>query len=205
MKKLIGIFLAMLVFGMVSDKAKGQEDMISFNCDNLQLKFVRPGEYLGLNLSEWLIVDGDIWLLSFPLDPDDSDGTIAKKAAERALGIIKYYRLNQQIFFGRPQRLVSYYMSDGQSPTGPYPGEEAIPIDPNNVAVRTHLGHWLVVSGNQQLVDFQDEFVEARKCAATIKRLKFTYMCFMGSFHPYMTYFRCGGPQILKIPPIKKR
>jgi len=162
--------------------------MISFDWKKLQLKHIVPPE---TNTPGWYLVDGNLWLLSFPDDPDNTDGP--KKAAERALAIIKHYRLNQQFFFGRPQRLVSYWMSENRPPVGPFPGEEAAEIHPDKIEAKNANGRWSVMDGDKLLVDFHDEEAEAKKCAEAIKNYKFQYMCFMGPYHPYMTYFRIGG------------
>lgn len=178
-------------------------DMIPFDWKNLKLKHIVAPD---TNFPGWYLVDGDTWLLSFPDDPDNTDGP--KKAAERALEIIRHYRLNQQFFFGRPQRLVSYWMSDNRPPTGIFKGEEAIEIHPDKIEAKKVDGLWRVMDGDKRLVDFNDQEAEAQKCADVIKRYKFQYMCFMGPQHPYMTYFRLGGPskpEQIKPTPIRTR
>jgi Lysyl oxidase len=133
----------------------------------------------------WKVVDGNHWMMDFGSKEAD---------AKKAVKILKYYKMNQMCFVGRPSRkssqLMMYFRVNGQSPVGPFPGEDAIPFNPQNVAALKVGDNWKVVEGAMWMLDFGPSEANARKAAWVIKKYGFTRQCFVGRPNAPMMYFR---------------
>jgi hypothetical protein len=129
----------------------------------------------------WKIVSGSMWMLDFGNHEDQA------KLAEK---IIKHYKLDKQCFVGRPNAPMMYWTVNGQSPQGAFPGEDAITINPNNVAAAKIGGRWKVTDGPSWLLDFDQKEAEAKIAATIIKHYGFTRQCFVGRPNAPMMYFR---------------
>lgn len=132
----------------------------------------------------WFVMAGDVTLLGFE---EDAEG------ARRAVGVIRFYRMNQQCSIGRPVPLLQYYLVNGQPPNGPMPGETAVALDPARLDVAEVDNRWLLVQGNVWLLDFGPAEAEARAALAVIRNAGFTHLCFVGQPRASMLYFRSGG------------
>jgi hypothetical protein len=120
-----------------------------------------------------------MWLLDF----GDSQAE-----AERALDIIKHYRMNGQCFVGRPDPSMEYFLVDGQPPRGHFPGEDCVSFDSDNIEVVSVSGNWKIIEGSQILLDFGNSEEEANDAYRIIKLYKFDNMCFVGRPGPSMEY-----------------
>ncbi len=156
----------------VSLVARNQHDFIPFN--PARAKVIRAN-------SRWKIEVNGMWLLDF--------GS-SKTEAQRALKIIRHYKMNTQCFVGRPGPSMEFYLVDGQAPSGPIPGEDAISFNPTNVQAQYVNGRWKVVDGNHWIMDFNQSEEEARQALSYILRYGFRFICFVGRPGPSMTYFR---------------
>jgi len=149
-----------------------KEDCIAFNPATTEVK----------NISgSWKIVDGSHWILDFGGN---------KAEADQALSIIKHYGLDSQCFVGRPDPSLTYWRVNGQAPSGPAPGEDAIGFNPDTIEVKQINGRWKIVDGSHWILDFEDNENEARTSLKIIKKYDFRYICFVGRPGPSMTYFR---------------
>ncbi|MCE1274248.1 MAG: hypothetical protein LWW75_06980 [Chlorobiales bacterium] len=149
-----------------------QEDCVAFN----------PATTTVRNIDgRWTIVDGNHLMFNF----GDK-----KMEALKALKIIKYYRLNQSCFVGRPDPSFSYLLVNGQAPQGSMPGEDAVAFNPNTTEVKNINGRWKIVDGAHWLFDFGDKEGEARAALSIIRKYGFTRSCFVGRPDPAFSYLR---------------
>ncbi len=152
--------------------SKLTEDCIPMNYNNVTATFVG---------GSWKVTDGSSSLLDF-------GGNQAN--AQKARDIMKHYKMDKQCFVGRPHAPMTYYTAAGSAPTGAYPGEDSISLNPANVKASFVGGAWKVVDGSSWLLDFGTKEAEAKNAADIIKFYGFTRMCFVGRPNPGMTYFR---------------
>ena len=149
-----------------------KEDCVTLNPATTEVK----------NISgRWKIVDGSHWILDFGTN---------KQEAERSLKIIKHYGLDSFCFVGRPDPSMTYWLTGGQSPSGPVPGEDAIGFNPGTIQVQKIGDRWKIVDEPHWILDFSDNEEEARTAFQIIKKYGFSYICFVGRPNPSMTYFR---------------
>jgi len=156
-----------------------------------------PEDCLGINPANvqaanvggsWKVVDGNHWILDFGAKQAD---------AERARDIIKHYGMNHICFVGRPsrsgQQLMMYFKVNNAAPSGVFPGEDAIPFNPNSVFAQAFGGRWKVTDGRMWMLDFGVSEANARKAVWIIKKYGFQYQCFVGRPNAPMMYFRIDG------------
>jgi hypothetical protein len=149
-----------------------QEDCVPFN----------PATTTVRNLDgRWTIVDGNHLLFNF----GDK-----KLEALKALKVIKYYRMNQSCFVGRPDPSFRYLLVNGKAPQGSMPGEDCVGFNPNTIEVRNIDGRWKIVDGSHWLFDFDNRENEARSAFAIIRKYGFTRTCFIGRPDPSFIYLR---------------
>ncbi|HPD97331.1 MAG TPA: hypothetical protein PLP89_03310 [Synergistales bacterium] len=149
-----------------------KEDCISFNPATTEVK----------NISgRWKVVDGSHWILDFGAN---------KGEADKSLAIIKHYGMDSVCFVGRPDPSMTYWRVNGQAPSGPVSGEDAIGFNPDTIEVREINGRWKIVDGSHWIMDFEGNEGEARTAFQVIKKYGFRYICFVGRPDPSMTYFR---------------
>lgn len=149
-----------------------KEDCLNFNPATTNVRNID---------GRWKVVDGNHWLFDF-----------GDKRAEalQALKIIKYYRMNQSCFVGRPDPSFRYLLVNGKAPQGSMTGEDCVSFNPNTTEVRNIEGRWKVVDGNHWLFDFGDKEEEARAALAIIKKYGFTRSCFVGRPAPSFRYLK---------------
>ena len=148
------------------------EDCVSF--DPVSAKVVRIRGH-------WKIVDGSHWLFDF--GPK-------KREAYKALRIIKYYRMDQVCYVGRPGPSFEYMLSSGDAPSGSIRGEDCLPFDPDAISLRKINGRWKIVEGSQWLFDFGHNRGEAEQAFRIIKKYRFRYTCFVGRPHASFKYLK---------------
>jgi len=153
------------------------EDRLSLNPNNVAAVQIS---------TRWKVVDGSHWILDF-----DQKRT----AAERAVAVIKHYSLSFICFVGRPscpgEHPMMYWLnSQGKAPSGPMAGEDAIPFNPNTIAIKQIGQRWKIADGNNWLLDFGPAHGNAKAAFHFIKKYGFTFICFAGRPNPPMTYFR---------------
>ena len=147
-----------------------REDCVSFNPTTTSLKNID---------GRWTIVDGNHLLFNF----GDKEGEAIK-----ALKIIKYYRMNQSCFVGRPDPSFTYLLVNGRAPQGSISGEDSVSFNPNNIEVRNINGSWKIVEGSHWIFDFGGKEDEARTAFSIIRKYGFTKTCYVGRPNPSFTY-----------------
>ena len=110
------------------------EDCLPFNPDSVSVAFVQ---------GNWKIVDGSQWMFDF----GDRE-----QEARRALGIIRYYRIDTSCFAGRPHPPMIYLLSSGKAPVGPAPGEQCEAFDPTRILLEQVGEAWRILSGNGSII-----------------------------------------------------
>ncbi len=110
--------------------------------------------------------------------------------AAQAVLVLLTYGLNQQCFVGRPDFPMSYYLKNGQVPSGPVAGEDCLAFNPANLSVIKAQGRWKVVEGSHWLLDFGNRNDYAQRALAVIQHHGFARICYVGRPNPGMTYFR---------------
>jgi hypothetical protein len=153
-----------------------KEDCIGVNYEHVVAQFVS---------GRWKVVDGKTWLLDFGPHADQ---------ANRAVSIIKQYRMDRQCFVGRPitnpEYMMMYFTVGGAAPQGSFPGEDAIPFDPRNLKAERNGSDWIVTDGRSSLLDFGPSLTNALNAIGIIEKYGFTLQCFVGRPHAPMMYFR---------------
>ncbi len=155
----------------------GTEDCVNFNPSNL--KILKKGTNL------YTVADGSHYLQSHP--------TYAE--AHQAICIIQFYGINQKCYVGRPSsngnNLMTYYLKNGQAPSGTYTiadadPEDALYFNPATVkAEPTGGGAWRVVGSGHIILHFGTNSsgnpeTLAKKAACLIKKHGFKYNCYVG-------------------------
>ena len=150
----------------------GKEDCISFNPATTTVQQIQ---------GSWKVVDGSHWMFDFGSKKDE---------AERALAIIKHYRMSQSCFVGRPQPSFQYMLVGGNAPAGSFAGEDCVSFNPATTTVQQIQGSWKVVDGSHWIFDFGGKENEARQTLAIIKKYGFTKSCYVGRPGPSFSYLR---------------
>jgi len=158
---------------------------------NFQLKKNAPAEdcilfdyskvTMALIGNRYKIVQGSMWMLDFGTD---------KASAEKALSIIKFYKLTSQCFVGRPNAPMKYFLCSGKAPVGAFPGEDAIGFNPAAIKVEKINNRWKIVEGSHWILDFDTNESVAKNAYYFIKKYEFNKICFVGRPNPPMMYFR---------------
>ena len=149
-----------------------REDCVGFNPNTAEVK---------LFSGRWKIVDGNHAMFDFEN---------AENEARMALRIIKYYRMNQSCFVGRPDPSFSYLLIGGNAPSGGFTGEDCVQFNPNSIEVKKVGGRWKIVDGSHWVFDFGNKEDEARMAFVIIKKYGFTRSCFVGRPDPSFQYLR---------------
>lgn len=149
-----------------------QEDCVGFNPVTATVQ--RTG-------ANWTIVDGNHAMFAF------GDN---KAAADKALGVIKRYRMTRSCFVGRPDPSFKYLLVGNQSPVGPFPGEDCLGFNPAAIQVKQINGSWKIVDGSHWMFDFGNKKNEADQTFAIIKKYGFSQSCFVARPNPPFQYMR---------------
>lgn len=153
--------------------AELKEDIINFNYQNAQVVSAN---------GSWKVAADNMWLLDF--GPNQGQ-------AEQALQIIRHYCLNQQCFVGRPKASMKYYLVNGKTPVGPFPGEDSIYFDNTKLRVVNVRNRWKIIElPSHAMLDFDQNEAEAWTALRIIWKYDFSYICFVGRPNAPMMYFR---------------
>jgi len=152
------------------------EDCVGMDYRNIQVKMIN---------GRWKIVEGSRYHIDF-------GGKLL--SAIKAYNIIRHYKFTSHCFVGRPKASMEYFLSDGKAPVGPFPGEDSIGFNPSAIMVKKISSRWgtkwIIVEGEQQIMDFKSSEEEALKAFAIIQKYGFNRICFVGRPNSPMTYFR---------------
>jgi hypothetical protein len=148
------------------------EDCVSFNPATTAVQQIS---------NDWKIVDGSHWMFSFGTN---------KAEADKALAIIKHYRMNESCFVGRPDPSFSYLKVGGAAPVGAFAGEDCLAFNPATIEVKQISGDWKIVDGSHWMFSFGAKKAEAEQSLAIIKKYGFTHTCYVGRPGPSFKYLR---------------
>ncbi len=149
-----------------------KEDCVSFNPQTTTVQNVQ---------GRWKIVDGSHWMFDFANNQAE---------AQKSLGIIKFYNMNQSCFVGRPDPSFKYLLISSNAPQGAASGEDCIAFNPATTTVDHIQGNWKIVDGSHWMFDFGNKANEAKTSLAIIKLHGFTQSCFVGRPDPSFQYLR---------------
>lgn len=149
-----------------------KEDCITFNPGRVR---VSKGN------GNWKIVEGSNWLFDFAQ---------SKSEADKALSVIRQYKMDSVCYVGRPQPSFTYLLSNGQSPLGKKVQEDCLTFNPKKLKLEQVHGSWKIVEGNHWLFDFGSNIQEAKQSLSIIRKYQFKYSCFIGRPDPSFTYMR---------------
>ncbi|HES59464.1 MAG TPA: hypothetical protein ENO18_03445 [Caldithrix sp.] len=113
-----------------------------------------------------------------------------KEETNKALKIIKHYRMNQSCFVGRPNPSFQYMLVSGNAPSGRFTGEDCIRFNPSSAEVKYINGDWKIVDGSHWMFSFGSNESEARQSLAIIKKYGFNHTCYVGRPGPSFKYLR---------------
>jgi len=155
------------------------EDCITFDSAQASIQNIE---------GSWKVVVGDRWMLDFA----DNQAN-----AQKALDIIRHYKLSEQCFVGRPNPPMQYYLTNSSNgtiaapmgPSLPGGGEDCLSFNPQNTTVQQIEGTWKVVDGDHLILDFGVSHDNANKALQIIRKYNFDHMCFVGRPDPRMMYF----------------
>lgn len=153
-------------------KPPKNEDCVRFNLATVRVRQVN---------ARWKIVDGDHWLFDFGSN---------RAAADRALKVIRYYRMDRYCCVGLPDPSFSYMLAKGGSPSGAMAGEDCMALDPKTITLSKIQGSWKIVAGRHWLFDFGQSQTDAHKALAAIRRYGFSRSCVVGRPDADFTYLR---------------
>ena len=149
-----------------------RQDCVSFNPGTISVQQID---------GRWKVVDGSHWLFDF--DTNEAE-------ARRTYEIIRHYGMNQSCFVGRPDPSFEYLLISGDAPSGSFPGEDCVSLNPATVTVQEIGGRWKVVDGTHWLFDFDTNKAEAEETLQIIQRYGFTQSCFVGRPDASFSYMR---------------
>ena len=148
------------------------EDCISFNPATAVVQKVN---------NVWKIVDGSHWMFSFGSK---------KNEANKALKIIKHYRMSQSCFVGRPNPSFTYLKVGNAAPASSFSGEDCVAFNPDTIKVKQISGDWKIVDGSHWIFSFGSKKAEAYHALAIIKKYGFTNTCYVGRPAASFKYLR---------------
>lgn len=172
---MIGIYKIIASSGSVSNQVTFQvneptlnvsEDCLPVNYSTAKVKYTDP----------W-------WRIGGHLISDN------KAAADRALSIVKHYKLDEICYVDRPQPPMTYWLTNNQSPTGSFSGEDCIIFIPSTLQVKQKDPNWLVQSSSSSMLVFDNE-QSAKDAINIIKYYGFDRQCYVDRPNSPMKYFR---------------
>jgi hypothetical protein len=149
-----------------------QQDCIRFNPQSLRVEFIN---------GRWKITDGSRQLFDFEY---------RQVEARRALTLMRFYRMDQSCFVGRPRSKFRYLLSQGQAPRGGLEREDCIDFAPQSLRAIQVGGRWKIAEGAHQLFDFGDSAENASRALEIIRHHQFRKACFVGRPAPSFQYLR---------------
>jgi hypothetical protein len=118
----------------------------------------------------WELVAGNHVLASF------SD----ERTAQQALAVVQHYRLTEHCLVGQPKTLFSYFLTAGQAPRGQLFGLHGVAFQTDHLTVERLGSQWAICEGDRVLVILGTEVEEARALLATIQRMRFDCLAWVG-------------------------
>lgn len=157
------------------------EDCVGLNHNTAQVRYLN-GRYK--------IVDGSRLLFDFP----------NRVEADKALSILKAYKIKHSCFVGRPGPSMQYVLTEREiAPIGNLvASEDCVTFENEAAQVRLIGGRYKIVERNKWLLDFGSSRSEAEKSLRLIKKHKFNSQCFVGRPDPSFVYWKRRLPIIIR-------
>ncbi|MEE9381701.1 MAG: M12 family metallopeptidase, partial [Hyphomonadaceae bacterium] len=156
------------------------EDCTFFNPDRLSISAVGGGKW---RLDERL-QDGRTHNIAIVGDN--------RVEGEQALALARTHRFDQICFVGRPDASMTYFLSDGNAPSGAQAGEDCLSINPAGSSIVNDRG-WKIIedtaAGRRSISTFPNAG-EAYKSLDIWRQRGFRYQCFVGRPQAALTYYR---------------
>ena len=149
-----------------------EADCISFDWRDVEARNVN---------GRWLLTEGNRSMLEFGNNQAE---------ANRSRSIIQHYRMNKRCFVGRPNASMTYWLVDGQAPSGGFQSEDCVRFNLAQTEVRQVRGSWKIVEGSHGIMDFGANRDETKESLIIMEQYGFNRMCFVGRPDPSMIYYR---------------
>jgi hypothetical protein len=116
-----------------------------------------------------------------------------REDARRALGIIQSFRFTEMCLIGSPEPRFSYFLVHGQAPRGLRITIPSQALKLEALAVQQVGPDWMLVDGQQPLVNFGTHQEDAQQLLQVIGRYHFDHLCRIGTPGPLsMTFLVIG-------------
>lgn len=153
------------------EPALGNEDCLPFNYQNLS---VSPSG------SRFVVTDGNSRMMIFD----------TQEKAQLAINLMKNYQMTAQCFAIRPNPGLRYFKVNGSIPSGSFPGEDCIPLNPDNLTIRKNSNtSYSILSGNSIPYSARSE-EEAKRIVEVVQHYKPRFTCYVERPNPGMVYLR---------------
>ena len=166
----IAALISLSLFCRADDRIR--EDCLPFNLDHVKVEFIG---------GEFKIVDGGHWMFGF-------GG--AEQQAQRALEVIRFYKMDSSCFAGRPHAPMNYLLASGKAPVGSMPEEQCKPFDTSGIVLSQNGVFWKMLSGTEVLFDFGTKEFGAKQAIFAQYRYQFTHRCIVGPAGASFRYMR---------------
>jgi hypothetical protein len=112
-----------------------------------------------------------------------------RNAANRALAIIAYYRLDEVCRIGRGSSNLAFYRATGEVPHTTMPGEDCVDVHPDKVEAAVRDDDWMVVDGSREIYNYGSDKDSAQQATAVIKALGFNRQCYFDRSNTPLSYW----------------
>lgn len=127
----------------------------------------------------WLLLAGEHVLKNFARRDTD---------AMLALHVIHSYRFNERWTLGEGDAAIEFWFSFGQPPRGRIPGQQTIPLHPEQLRVQQLGQEYWVTDGVYRYFRFRRP-EDAEQAIAIIRQYRLTQVAVIGRPQPIMIYF----------------
>ncbi|VAW75839.1 hypothetical protein MNBD_GAMMA12-627, partial [hydrothermal vent metagenome] len=113
-----------------------------------------------------------------------------RRSAQRAITVLRHYRMSKQCTIGYPKAVFRYYLTNSAAPRGyRLRGEHCASFSPVLLRlVRTRRGHWMLAEGRRYLFRFRYNRRDAIKALNVIQKYTFNHSCYVGHGRHVMRY-----------------
>jgi hypothetical protein len=111
--------------------------------------------------------------------------------AQRSVSAVRTYDLHLVCFVGRGRPTLEYYLNaDGELPSGAYPGESCMPMNPDGMQSRQIGDHWGVLDPARKGYLWSPNQAEAQRAVEMIRKYRPTMRCLFGGSPDAGQYLR---------------
>ncbi len=121
---------------------------------------------------DWKLIVGSYCLANF--------GVFEWEARE-ALRLVQHYRFTEFCRLGQGGTPFTYFLVNGQAPSGVPFGLHSVAFRPETLTVRLVEGNWTIYDGTQALLKFGAQVDEAHQAVQLMQRYQFDHLCQLGN------------------------